>query len=49
MADFVVASVLYLLTRVNLGLAAYPKLDAWLVASINRPAAHQSARKLRET
>jgi glutathione S-transferase len=43
-----VASVLYLLTRINIDLTAYPKLDAWLVASINRPAA-QSARKLRET
>jgi glutathione S-transferase len=48
MADFMVASVLYLLTRINIDLTAYPKLDAWLVASINRPAA-QSARKLRET
>jgi len=48
MADFMVASVLYLLTRINTDLTAYPKLDAWLVASINRPPA-QSARKLRET
>lgn len=48
MADFMVASVLYLLTRINIDLTAYPKLDAWLVASINRSAA-QSARKLRET
>ena len=43
-----VAGVLYLLTRLKLDLAAYPKLDAWLTASINRPAA-QVARKLRET
>jgi glutathione S-transferase len=48
MADFMVACVLYVLTRLKLDLTAYPKLDAWLVASINRPAA-QVARKLRET
>jgi glutathione S-transferase len=48
MADFMVACVLYVLTRLNLDLTAYPKLDAWLIASINRPAA-QTARKLRET
>jgi len=48
MADFMVASVLYVLTRLKLDLAAYPKLDAWLTTSINRPAA-QIARKLRET
>ena len=48
MGDFMVACVLYLLTRLKLDLTAYPKLDAWLIASINRPAA-QVARKLRET
>jgi glutathione S-transferase len=48
LADFMVAGVLYVLTRLKLDLAAYPKLDAWLTASINRPAA-QVARKLRET
>ncbi len=48
MADFMVAGVLYVLTRLKLDLAPYPKLDAWLTASINRPAA-QVARKLRET
>jgi glutathione S-transferase len=32
----------------KLDLTAYPKLDAWLTASINRPAA-KVARKLRET
>jgi len=48
LADFMVAGVLYLLTRLKLDLAAYPKLDTWLTASINRPAA-QVARKLRET
>ena len=47
-ADFMVASVLYLLTQMKLDLAAYPTLDAWLTAGINRPAA-QVARKLRET
>jgi glutathione S-transferase len=48
MADFMVASVVHVLTRLKLDLAFYPKLDAWLTASINRPAA-QVARKLRET
>jgi len=48
MGDFMVACVLYVLTRLKLDLTAYPKLDAWLIASINRPAA-QVARKLRET
>jgi len=47
MADFMLASVLYVLTRLKLDLAAYPRLDAWLTASINRPAA-LVARKLRE-
>jgi glutathione S-transferase len=47
MSDFMVACVLYVLTRLNLDLTAYPKLEAWLLASINRPAA-RSARKLRE-
>ena len=48
MADFMVACVLYVLTRLKLDLTAYPRLDAWLTASINRPAA-VVARKLRET
>jgi len=48
MADFMVACVLYVLTRLKLDLTSYPNLDAWLTASINRPAA-QMARKLRET
>ena len=48
MADFMVACVLYVLTRLKLDLAAYPKLEGWLTASINRPAA-QIARRLRET
>ena len=48
MADFMVACVLYVLTRLKLDLTAYPKLDAWLIASINRPAA-LAERKLRET
>ena len=47
MADFMLASVLYILTRLKLDLAAYPRLDAWLMASINRPAA-LVARRLRE-
>jgi hypothetical protein len=48
MGDFMVACVLYVLTRLRLDLTACPKLDAWLIASINMPAA-QVARKLRET
>jgi glutathione S-transferase len=48
MADFIVASTLYVLTRLKLDMTLYPKLDMWLTASINRPAAQQ-ARKLRES
>jgi len=47
MADFMVACVLYILTRLDLDMRAYPCLDAWLQTSIERPAA-QRARKLRE-
>ena len=47
MADFMVACVLYVLTRLKLDLTSYQKLDAWLVASLNRPTV-QVARKLRE-
>jgi glutathione S-transferase len=47
MADFMVACVLYVLTRLKLDLTSYPKLDAWLDASLSRPAA-KVARKLRE-
>ena len=36
MADFMVASVIHVLTRLKLDLTSYPKLDAWLTASINR-------------
>jgi len=48
MADFMVASTLYVLARLKLDMTLYPKLEAWLTASINRPAAQQ-ARKLRES
>jgi glutathione S-transferase len=47
MADFMVACVLCVLGRLKLDLTSYPRLDAWLAASLNRPAA-QAARKLRE-
>jgi glutathione S-transferase len=47
MADFMVACVLYILTRLDLDMSAYPRLDAWLKTSIERPAARR-ARKLRE-
>jgi len=47
MADFMVASVLYTLAPLKYDLTKYPKFDAWLKASIERPAAKE-ARKLRE-
>ena len=47
LADFMVACVLYILTRLSLDMSAYPRLDAWLKTSIERPAARR-ARKLRE-
>jgi glutathione S-transferase len=47
MADFMVACVLYILTRLDLDMSAYPRLDAWLKTSLERPAARR-ARKLRE-
>ena len=48
MADLMVACVLYILTRLNIDMSAYPKLAAWLAESIERPAARE-ARKLRES
>lgn len=47
MADFMVASVVYTLTAIKYDLAKFPKFNAWLMASIERPAAKE-ARKLRE-
>jgi glutathione S-transferase len=47
MADFMVASVLYTLVPLKYELSIYPRFDAWLKASIERPAARE-ARKLRE-
>lgn len=47
MADFMVASVVYTLAAIKYDLSKYPKFDAWLKASIERPAAKE-ARKLRE-
>lgn len=48
MADFMLACVLYVVKiRMKYDLSAYPRLDSWLTASINRPAA-LAARKLRE-
>jgi glutathione S-transferase len=47
MADFMVASVLYTLVPLKYDLSKYPRFDAWLKASIERPAARE-ARKLRE-
>jgi glutathione S-transferase len=50
LTDFLLASVLYILirSRLKILLASYPKLDAWLNASVTRPGA-QVARKLRES
>jgi glutathione S-transferase len=39
MADFMIASVLYVLPHLKLDLTAYPRRDVWLIASISRPAA----------
>jgi glutathione S-transferase len=47
MADFMVASVVYTLFAIKYDLSKYPKFGAWLMASIERPAAKE-ARKLRE-
>jgi len=47
MSDFMVACVLYILTRLDLDMRAFPCLDAWFQTSIERPAARR-ARKLRE-
>lgn len=47
MADFMVASVLYTLAPLKYDLSKFPKFSAWLMASIERPAAKE-ARKLRE-
>jgi glutathione S-transferase len=47
MADFMVASVVYTLAAIKYDLSKFPKLQAWLMASIERPAAKE-ARKLRE-
>jgi glutathione S-transferase len=47
MSDFMVASVLYTFFGGKHDLSAFPKLNAWLVASVERPAAKE-VRKLRE-
>jgi glutathione S-transferase len=47
MADFMVASVVYTLAAIKYDLSKFPKFQAWLMASIERPAAKE-ARKLRE-
>jgi glutathione S-transferase len=47
MSDFMVASVLYTLVPLKYDLSKFPRFDAWLKASIERPAARE-ARKLRE-
>ena len=47
MSDFMVASVLYTFFAGKHDLSAFPKLNAWILASVERPAARQ-ARKLRE-
>jgi glutathione S-transferase len=47
MSDFMIASVLYTVSAMKYDLSKFPKLDAWLKASVERPAAKE-ARKLRE-
>lgn len=41
MADFMVASVLFTLQGLNYDLSRYPKLEAWLDSSVERPAAKE--------
>jgi len=48
MADFMVACVLYTLTRLNFDFTAYLKLGPWLLASINGLQLKRQT-KLRET
>lgn len=47
LADFMVASVLITLQAMKYDLSSYPKLDLWLKASAERPAAKE-AQKLRQ-
>jgi glutathione S-transferase len=48
LADFMIACVLYIVpVRLRLDMRPWPKLEAWIMASIERPAA-LAARKLRE-
>jgi glutathione S-transferase len=47
MADFMVASVLFTLFSIKYDLSKFPRLDAWLKESVERPAAKE-ARTLRE-
>jgi glutathione S-transferase len=42
MADFMVASVLFTLTGIKYDLSRWPKLDAWLKDSLDRPAAREA-------
>lgn len=48
MSDFMVASVLYILSRLTLDLRPYPRLDAWLKTALNvrRHAVHADCEKL---
>lgn len=47
MADFLAASVMYTMYAMKYDLSAVPRVDAWLKASVERPAA-KKARALRE-
>jgi glutathione S-transferase len=42
MADFIAASVLFTLLQMKPDLSKFPKLDAWLKASVERPAAKEA-------
>ena len=42
MADFMVASVLFNFAAMKYDLSKFPKLDAWLAASLARPAAKEA-------
>jgi len=42
MADFIAASVLFTLLQMKPDLSKFPRLDAWLKASVERPAAKEA-------
>jgi len=45
MADFMVASVVFTLASMKYDLSAFPKFDAWLKASLDRPGAKEAMKR----